>query len=211
MTSALSTLKPMLPVGQGINIYPYSAIPITTGHSKNTGTICIMEAMGADPSTLHAVAPTVTRGVLHLFDVAGGLRVEKKVWILEKAGMDAVWEKRSLLTRCEEENAWMKVEVQEYLGTDSVLCLFRGAVSSEEPGKVSKWADHILVSSVMVNLMGILRNNFRMTDIALFFVRPYLQFVPREGEPTDSILTNSSFLSRLQRDWKETKDWEYRG
>ena len=101
--------------------------------------------------------------------------------------------------------------MHKYLGTNFMISLFKGSVKSEESGKVLKWADHILVSSVMVNLMGILRNNFRMTDIALFFVRPYLQFVPREGEPTDSILTNSSFLSRLQRDWKETKDWEYRG
>lgn len=105
MAATLSTLKPMLPIEQAINIYPYSAIPIAAGHSKYTGTICIMESIDTDLSTLYIVVPMVTCGLLHLFNVTRELRIKKRIWILEKAGIDAVCERRRLLTRCEKENA----------------------------------------------------------------------------------------------------------
>ncbi|ETW83224.1 hypothetical protein HETIRDRAFT_426573 [Heterobasidion irregulare TC 32-1] len=147
-------MKPLLKIGQGINIYPYSAIPVTTGQSSTTGTICIMEHMEGDPSTLCSAAPTLTHGLINLFNVPGGLRIEKKVWILEKAGLDAVWGGKQLLTRCEEEDAWMEVNIQQYLGTDPM-------------------------------------------------------FVPRLGEIADSSFEHTAFISRLQRDEKETKEWQY--
>lgn len=168
-----------------------------------------MEHMEADPSSLYSPAPTLTRGLIHLFDMSGGLRIEKKVWILEKAGLDAVWEKKRLLTRCEEEDAWMEVDVQQYLGTDPMVSLFRGSVRSEEQGKVHWWADHILVPSVAADVIGILSYSFRMPDITLFFARPYLQFVPSLGEIADKSARLPVFISRLQRDEKETKDWKF--
>ena len=96
--------------------------------------------------------------------------------------------------------------MHKYLGTNFMISLFKGSVKSEESGKVLKWADHILVPSIIVNLMGILWNSFRMADITLFFVCSYLQFIPKKGEPMDSTLASSSFLSRLQHDWREMKD-----
>ena len=61
-----------------------------------------------------------------------------------------------------------------------MISLFKGSVKSEEPGKVSKWADYILVSSIMVNLIDIFWHSFRMPDISLFFVYSYSQFILRE-------------------------------
>ena len=89
----------MLPIRQAINIYLYSAILIVTGHSKNIGTICIMELIDTDLSTLHIVTPIVTYGLLYLFNVTKGSGIEKRIWILDKARMNAVWKRRRLLTR----------------------------------------------------------------------------------------------------------------
>ena len=136
MLSSLYILKPMLAIRHKINIYSYSAIPVTTRQSLVTKTIYIIECIKANPLSLYLAAFTLIHGHIYLFNMSKGLRIEKKIWILEKVGLDTVWEGKRLLTRYEEKDTWMKVDIQQYLGTDSIVSLFRELVLSKEPGKV---------------------------------------------------------------------------
>ena len=100
MASTSSILKAMLPIGQAINIFLYITMLVATGQGLATGTNCVIKAFSVNSSLFYSPVPTLTYGILYLFNIPGEIRIEKRIWILEKAGMDVVWEKRKIIAYC---------------------------------------------------------------------------------------------------------------